>query len=150
VLGNVRVVVDVEDPGQPSVRSALDDELRVQDPLRGLAAAVQLGADRVDQERRVRGDDLDDRGLGVYVTDADQRLAVAAGGAELQVLLGDPLQRRLVVTAQLTGGVGEIAAGERVGVRPGRQVDTRAGVGHCWSPRCDMQWGFPPHPCTSP
>ena len=116
VLGHRRVVVDVEDLGQPAVRITLHDDLRVQHPLGRTAAALQLGTQRVDEVRDVAGDDVDRGGVGVEVGDPQERLAVATLRTELEVAGGKSGEPVLVPAGQLARGMRKVAADEDVGV----------------------------------
>ena len=131
-LWDVGVVVDVEDLGEAPGIIARYDQLRVQDPLDGISAAFELGADGVDQVRRVAGDDGDSRRIGVDVPHAQQDLPSGTHPAEGEIVAGEGRQRAAVAAGQLPDRVHKVSLSEDVGVDATGDLGlrTRAGVGH--------------------
>ena len=93
------------DLGEPAQRLAPHHDQRVHQQVHVQVTGVQQGGHRVDQERHVVGDDLDDRVvlLGVRLVDAELQLArhpllgqVPVGPGRLQHLLGGEADQLLV------------------------------------------------------
>ena len=126
---HVGVVVDVVDVDQGAVLASAHDHLRVQHPFDGCAGAIELGAHRLDQERRVGRHDVDGRGVAVYVDGVDQRLVSSTYPAEGELGARQLGERTGGAAGHLAAGVGKVAACEGLRV-DARVLDTRLGVGH--------------------
>jgi hypothetical protein len=151
-LGNFGIVVDVGDAGELTGLVTGHHKLRVQDALDGVALPVELGAHRVDQIRRIRGDDVDRRRSPVHIDEAQQHLVGLADAAERERVARQQRQRAAGPPGQLTSGVRQIAAGEDVEQRVLR-------LRHVLSPRCDgcgsishprITWTYRCHSARSP
>ena len=107
--------VDVEDLLQDAGGVTADDELRVHHEVHGALLARQLGGDRVDEERHVVGDDLDDAVAAGPAVLLHRRGGDAHVGRADRPVGGDLLVRQRG-TEQVLGGAGEEVLGGHVAV----------------------------------
>ena len=107
--------VDVEDLLQDAGGVTADDELRVHHEVHGALLARQLGGDRVDEERHVVGDDLDDAVAAGPAVLLHRRGGDAHVGRADRPVGGDLLVRQRG-TEQVLGGAGQEVLGGHVAV----------------------------------